>query len=50
MIYRLLDSLAEQINIKVSASETVNVVVGRFQFRELLPLLLGRELLVLALG
>jgi hypothetical protein len=49
MIYRLLDSLAEQINIKVPASETVNIVVGRFERCKLLPLLLSGELLALPL-
>ena len=50
MIHGLLDSLAQQINIKVAASETVDVVIRRFERCKLLPLLLCGGLLMLAVA
>jgi hypothetical protein len=50
MVHGLLYSFAEQINIKVATSETVDIVISRFEHAELLPLLLGGELPALSLG
>jgi hypothetical protein len=50
VINGLFDALAQQEYLKLSSSETLNIVLRRFELRKLLPLLLGSEFFALALG
>jgi hypothetical protein len=50
VINGLFDALAQQEYLEFSPSETLNIVLRRFELRELLPLLFGGELFALALG
>ena len=50
MINRFLYPLAQKEDVEIPTAKAVYVVFSRLELRELLPLLLGGELLMLALA